>query len=58
MPNLDYVSHTRFNCVVIAKSSKYLNYEEDYMSTAYLTTYFDFVMAILVAPLTTLMPCS
>src|SRR6266481_2674507 len=31
IPNLDYVSHTRFNCVVIAKSFRYLNYEEDYV---------------------------
>src|ERR1700677_4726835 len=38
----EYVSHTRFNCVVIAKPFKYLNYEEDYVSTAYLTTYLDF----------------
>src|ERR1700685_3473662 len=37
IPNLDYVSHTRFDCVVIAKPFKYLNYEEDYVSTAYLT---------------------
>jgi hypothetical protein len=29
IPNLDYVSHTRFNCVVIAKPFRYLNYEED-----------------------------
>jgi hypothetical protein len=43
--NLDYVSHARFNCVVIAKSFRYLNYEEDYVSTAYLTTYLDFVVA-------------
>ena len=52
IPNLDYVSHTRFNCVVIRKPFKYLNYEEDYVSTAYLTTYLDFVTATLVAPLT------
>src|SRR6202050_5285443 len=52
IPNLDYVSHTRFNCVVTTKPFKYLNYEEDYVSTAYLTTYLDFVMATLVAPLT------
>ena len=52
IPNLDYVSHTRFNCVVIAKPFRYLNYEEDYVSTAYLTTYLDFVMATFVAPLT------
>ena len=45
IPNLDYVSHTRFNCVVIAKPFRYLNYEEDYVSTAYLTTYLDFVVA-------------
>src|SRR6202034_4864027 len=45
IPNLDYVSHTRFNCVVIAKPFKYLNYEEGYVSTAYLTTYLDFVVA-------------
>src|SRR6266481_3684791 len=44
IPNLDYVSHTRFNCVVIAKPFRYLNYEEDYVSTAYLTTYLDFVV--------------
>jgi hypothetical protein len=36
IPNSDYVSHARFNCVVIAKPFKYLNYEEDYVSTAYL----------------------
>jgi len=42
IPNLDYVSHTRFNCVVIAKPFKYLNYKEGYVSTAYLTTYLDF----------------
>ena len=29
IPNLDYVSYTRFNCVVIAKPFRYLNYEED-----------------------------
>ena len=52
IPNLDYVSHTRFNCVVIAKPFRYLNYEEDYVSAAYLTTYLDFVMATFVAPLT------
>ncbi len=52
IPNLDYVSHTRFNYVVIAKPFRYLNYEEDYVSTAYLTTYLDFVMATFVAPLT------
>ena len=52
IPNLDYVSHTRFNCVVIAKPFRYLNYEEDYVSIAYLTTYLDFVMATFVAPLT------
>src|SRR6266481_2679727 len=46
IPNLDYVSHTRFNCVVIAKPFRYLNYEEDYVSTAYLTTYLDFVVAM------------
>ena len=45
IPNLDYVSHTRINCVFIAKPFKYLNYEEDYVSTAYLTTYLDFVAA-------------
>ena len=45
IPNLDYVSHTRFNCAVIAKPFRYLNYEEDYVSTAYLTTYLDFVVA-------------
>src|SRR5258705_12545860 len=45
IPNLDYVSHTRFNCVVITKPFRYLNYEEDYVSTAYLTTYLDFVVA-------------
>src|SRR5258705_11289080 len=45
LPNLDYVSHTRFNCVVIAKPFRYSNYEEDYVSTAYLTTYLDFVVA-------------
>ena len=43
IPNLDNVSHTRFNCDVIAKPFKCLNYEEDYVSTAYLTTYLDFV---------------
>jgi hypothetical protein len=43
IPNLNYVSHTRFNCVVITKPFRYLNYEEDYVSTAYLTTYLDFV---------------
>src|SRR5258705_9901775 len=32
IPNLDYVSHTRFNCAVIAKPFRYLNYEEDYVS--------------------------
>ena len=52
IPNLDHVSHTMFNCVVIAKPFRYLNYEEDYVSTAYLTTYLDFVMATFVAPLT------
>ena len=41
IPNLDYVNHTRFNCVGTAKPFKYLNYEEDYVSTAYLTTYLD-----------------
>jgi hypothetical protein len=45
IPNVDYVSHTRFNCVVIAKPFRYLNYEENYVSTAYLTTYLDFVVA-------------
>src|ERR1700683_1032327 len=45
IPNLDYVSHTRFNCVVIAKPFKYSNYEEDYVSTAYLITYLHFVAA-------------
>ena len=45
IPNLDYVSYTRFNCVVITKPFKYLNYEEDYVCTAYLTTYSDFVVA-------------
>jgi hypothetical protein len=43
------VSHTRFNCVVITKPFRYLNYEEDYVSAAY---YLDFVMATFVAPLT------
>jgi len=52
IPNLDYVSHTRFNCVVITKPFRYLNYEEDYVSAAYLTRYLDFVMATFVAPLT------
>jgi hypothetical protein len=52
VPNLDFVSHTRFNCVVVTKPFKYLNYEEGYVSTAYLTTYLDFVMATFVAPLT------
>ena len=52
IPNLDYVSHTRFNCVVIAKPFRYLNYEEDYVSAAYLTRYLDFVMATFVALLT------
>ena len=52
VPNLYYVSHTRFNCVVIAKPFRYLNYEEDYVSAAYLITYLDFVMATFVAPLT------
>ena len=36
IPNLDYVSHTRFNCVVITKSFGYLNYEEVYVSTAHI----------------------
>jgi hypothetical protein len=45
IPNLDYVSRTRFNCVVITKPFKYLNYEEDYVSTAYVPTYLDFVVA-------------
>ena len=45
IPNLDYVSHTRFNCAVIAKPFRYLNYEEDYVSATYLTTYLDFVLA-------------
>ena len=45
IPNLDYVSHTRFKCVVITKPFRYLNYEEDYVGTAYLTTYLDFVVA-------------
>ena len=44
IPNLDYVSHTRFNCVVITKPFRYLNYEKDYVSTAYLTIYSDFVV--------------
>jgi hypothetical protein len=39
IPNLDYVSCARFNCVVTTKPFKYLNYEEDYLSTAYPTTY-------------------
>jgi hypothetical protein len=47
--NLDYVSHTRFNCVVITKPFKY---EEGYVSTAYLTTYLDCIMATFVALLT------
>ena len=45
IPNLDYVSHTRVNCVVIAKPFRYLNYGKDYVSTAYFTTYLDFVVA-------------
>jgi len=45
IPNLDYVSHTRFNCVVITKPFRYLNYEEDYVSIAYFTTYLDFAVA-------------
>src|SRR6202453_1914273 len=45
IPNLDYVCHTTFNCVLIAKPFKYLNYEEGYESTAYFTTYLDFVVA-------------
>jgi hypothetical protein len=45
IPNLDYVSRTRFNCVATTKPFKYLNYEEDYVSTAYLATYLDFVVA-------------
>jgi hypothetical protein len=45
IPNLDYLSCARFNCVVITKPFEYLNYEEDYVSTAYLTTYLDFVVA-------------
>ena len=45
IPDLDYVSHTRLNCVVIIKPFRYLNYEEDYVSTGYLTTYLDFVVA-------------
>jgi len=44
IPNLDYVSYTRFNCVIITKPFRYLNYE-DYVSAAYLTKYLDFVMA-------------
>src|SRR5258705_9931385 len=52
IPNLDYVSHTRFNCVVIAKPFRYLNYEEDRVSAAYLIRYLDFVTATFVAPLT------
>src|SRR6266436_3364552 len=35
-----------------AEPFRYLNYEEDYVSTAYLTTYLDFVMATFFAPLT------
>ena len=50
--NLDYVRHMWFNCAVTTKLFKYLNYEEDYVSTAYLTTYLDFVVATLVASLT------
>jgi len=44
IPNLDYVSHTRFNCVVIAKPSNYLYYLEQYASAAYLATYLDFLV--------------
>ena len=45
IPHLEFVSHTGFECDEIAKPFKYLNYEEDYVSTAYLTTYLDFVAA-------------
>jgi hypothetical protein len=41
IPNLDYVSHTKFNCGGTAKPLKYLNYQKGYVTTAYLTTYLD-----------------
>ena len=43
IPNLDYASHTRFNCVVSAKPFNYLYYLEQYASTAYLATYLNFL---------------
>jgi len=52
-PKFRLYKPTRFNGVVIAKPFKYLNYEKDYVSTVYLATYLDFVMATLIVPLTT-----
>jgi hypothetical protein len=42
-PHLEFVSHTRFKFDEIAKPSKYLYYLEQYASTAYLSTYLDFL---------------
>ena len=43
-PHLEFVSHTRFKFDEIAKPSKYLYYLEQYASTAYLSTYLDFLV--------------
>ena len=44
IPHLEFVSCTRFKFDEIAKPSKYLYYLEQYVSTAYLGTYLDFLV--------------
>src|ERR1700676_4009836 len=44
IPHLEFVSHTGFEYNEIAKPFKYLYYLEQYVSTAYLATYLDFLV--------------